>query len=101
MRQVKTVAKTVAQEQLSEGIKANAKSFFKHISRAENTPEEYVSKMQGIKIMFMKMKARAEELHIFIISVLNVGKVNKLFLRNSLRKWSQIQCHRKGDGTTG
>lgn len=101
MRQVKTVAKIVAQEQLSEGIEANDEFFFKHISRAENTAEEYVSKKQGIKITFMKMKTRAEELHVFIISVFNVGKFNKLFLMNSLRKRSQIQCHRKGDGTTG
>lgn len=85
MMQVKTAAKTVAQEQLSEGIKANDKSLFEHISKVENTPEEYVSKVQGIKRMFMKIKTRAEELHIFIISVFNVEKFNKLFLRNSLR----------------
>lgn len=52
---------------------------FSRIPRAEHTPEEYVFKMQGIKILFMKIKARAEELHIFIIAVFSEGKVKKLF----------------------
>lgn len=59
--------------------------FQAHI-KTENTPQTYVSKMQGIKIMFMKMKVRAEQLHTFIISVFSVGRFDKHFLRNLLRK---------------
>jgi len=57
--------------------------------------------MQGIKRAFIKMKVRAEELHVFIISVFSVGKLNELLLRSSLRTRSQIQRHSKGNGAIG
>lgn len=75
---------------------------FLRISRAEHAPEEYVSKMQGIKILFMKIKARAEELHILLCSVRERSKnsskeLTKKMVLNSepqKREWNNWMKHR-------